>query len=194
MCGRDAALGPGRVQLLELIGETGSLRAAAGAFGTNSWVVTGAVLVVTEVGAPNNQVFDPGVGTFEIRWIVSDAWMEGTGKPMTPTTDGVAYQDLSSALNPAADMWLGQFTVCGWRTESAEVLPAAGFAVKRHADCTIPAPSSQYAIKTLSRAYQDISTTTARLSQATATSAKSGGSQGLVKPVGSCTALVAAVA
>jgi molybdate transport system regulatory protein len=29
MCGRDAALGPGRVQLLEQIGETGSLRAAA---------------------------------------------------------------------------------------------------------------------------------------------------------------------
>jgi len=29
MCGRDAALGPGRVQLLELIGATGSLRAAA---------------------------------------------------------------------------------------------------------------------------------------------------------------------
>jgi molybdate transport system regulatory protein len=29
MCGRNAALGPGRVQLLELIGETGSLRAAA---------------------------------------------------------------------------------------------------------------------------------------------------------------------
>lgn len=29
MCGRDAALGPGRVQLLELIGETGSLRSAS---------------------------------------------------------------------------------------------------------------------------------------------------------------------
>ena len=29
MCGRDAALGPGRIQLLELVGETGSLRAAA---------------------------------------------------------------------------------------------------------------------------------------------------------------------
>jgi molybdenum-dependent DNA-binding transcriptional regulator ModE len=28
MCDRDAALGPGRVQLLELIGETGSLREA----------------------------------------------------------------------------------------------------------------------------------------------------------------------
>ena len=33
MCGRDATLGPGRVQLLELIGETGSLRAAAGQLG-----------------------------------------------------------------------------------------------------------------------------------------------------------------
>lgn len=33
MCGRDAALGPGRVQLLELIGETGSLRSAAAGMG-----------------------------------------------------------------------------------------------------------------------------------------------------------------
>jgi molybdate transport system regulatory protein len=33
MCGRNAALGPGRVQLLELIGETGSLRAAAARMG-----------------------------------------------------------------------------------------------------------------------------------------------------------------
>ena len=33
MCGRDAALGPGRVQLLELVEETGSLRAAAAEMG-----------------------------------------------------------------------------------------------------------------------------------------------------------------
>ena len=33
MRGRDAALGPGRIQLLELIGETGSLRSAAGRMG-----------------------------------------------------------------------------------------------------------------------------------------------------------------
>jgi len=33
MCGRDAALGPGRIQLLELIGETGSLRSAAARMG-----------------------------------------------------------------------------------------------------------------------------------------------------------------
>ena len=29
LCGRDPAMGPGRIQLLELIGETGSLRSAA---------------------------------------------------------------------------------------------------------------------------------------------------------------------
>lgn len=33
MCGRDAALGPGRVQLLELVAETGSLRSAAARMG-----------------------------------------------------------------------------------------------------------------------------------------------------------------
>jgi molybdate transport system regulatory protein len=33
MCGRDAVLGPGRVQLLELVGETGSLRSAAARMG-----------------------------------------------------------------------------------------------------------------------------------------------------------------
>ena len=33
MCGREAALGPGRIQLLELIGETGSLRSAAARMG-----------------------------------------------------------------------------------------------------------------------------------------------------------------
>jgi molybdate transport system regulatory protein len=33
MCGRDAALGPGRVRLLELVGETGSLRCASAQMG-----------------------------------------------------------------------------------------------------------------------------------------------------------------
>jgi molybdate transport system regulatory protein len=33
MCGRDAVLGPGRAQLLALVGETGSLRAAAARMG-----------------------------------------------------------------------------------------------------------------------------------------------------------------
>ena len=84
-----------------------------GSFGSNGWVVTGTTLAVTEVGAPNNGIFNRGVGAFEIRWIASDGWVEGTGRPVTPTTDGVAYQDLSSVLKPAADMSLGWFTNSG---------------------------------------------------------------------------------
>jgi hypothetical protein len=84
-----------------------------GSFGTNGWVVTGATLLVTEVGAPNNGIFNRGVGAFEVRWIASDGWVEGTGRPISPTADGVAYQDLSSVLNPAVDVSLGQFTNSG---------------------------------------------------------------------------------
>ena len=84
-----------------------------GSFGSNGWVVTGATLVVAEVGAPNNGIFNRGVGGFEVRWIGSDGWVEGTGRPIAPTTDGVAYQDLSSVLSPAVDVALGQFTNSG---------------------------------------------------------------------------------
>ncbi|HOX57678.1 MAG TPA: hypothetical protein PLC99_12390 [Verrucomicrobiota bacterium] len=39
-----------------------------GSFGSNGWVVTGVALVLTEVGAPNNAIFNRGVGAFEVRW------------------------------------------------------------------------------------------------------------------------------
>jgi hypothetical protein len=51
--------------------------------------------------------------------------VEGTGKPMTPTTDGVAYQDLSSVLNPAADVSLGRFTNSGLDATVSFPLPLA---------------------------------------------------------------------
>ena len=82
-------------------------------FGNDGWVVTGATLAVTEVGAPNNGIFNRGVGAFEIRWIASDGWVEGSGKPTAPTPEGVAYQDLGSVLNAALDVSLGQFTNSG---------------------------------------------------------------------------------
>lgn len=81
-----------------------------GSLGTNEWVVTGATLVLNEVGAPNNSVFNRGVGAFEVRWIASDSWVEGSGTPMAPTTVGVVYDDLGSVLNSAADTTLGWFT------------------------------------------------------------------------------------
>jgi hypothetical protein len=97
-----------------------------GSFGSNGWVVTGATLVVTEVGAPNNGIFNRGVGGFEIRWIGSDGWVEGTGRPIAPATDGVAYQDLASVLNPAVDVSLGWFTNSGMDGPVSFPLPLAG--------------------------------------------------------------------
>jgi hypothetical protein len=102
------------------------LAAVAGAFGTNGWVVTGAALSLNEVAAPNNPMFDRGVGAFEIRWIASDTWVEGTGTPNLPTTDGVAYQDLSSLLNAARDEPLGSFTNSGLDGTVSFPLPMAG--------------------------------------------------------------------
>jgi len=103
-----------------------AVAAVASAFGTNGWVVTGATLSLSEVGTPNNPIFDRGVGAFEIRWITNDAWVEGTGKPMTPTMDGVAYQDLASVLSPAVDVSLGRFTNSGLDATLSFPLPLAG--------------------------------------------------------------------
>jgi len=83
------------------------------ALGEQDWVVTEARLVVTEIAAPDNAIFNRGVGAFEVRWIGADSWLEGTGKPVAPTTDGVAWQDLPSILDPSMDTSLGVFTNTG---------------------------------------------------------------------------------
>jgi hypothetical protein len=80
------------------------------AFGGHDWIVTSAQLLVTETAAPDNPIFNRGVGAFEIRWIATDNWAEGTGRPMSPTDDGVAWQDLPQILNPNTDVSLGVFT------------------------------------------------------------------------------------
>ncbi len=79
-------------------------------FGAGNWGFTDAVLRLTEDPAPNNPIFNRGVGQFEIRWIASDAWLEGTGTPNAPTTNGVRYSDEATFLNPAVDVALGLFS------------------------------------------------------------------------------------
>src|SRR6185436_8066346 len=73
------------------------------AFGSSDWLVTGFRLLVTEMAAPDNAMFNRGVGGFEIRWLAADDWLEGTGKPMAPTNNGVAWQDLPTILNSNLD-------------------------------------------------------------------------------------------
>jgi hypothetical protein len=77
---------------------------------TPDWLVLRATLKLTEMAAPPSPIFNRGVGAFEIRWLASDTWIEGTGIPIAPTTNGVAWNDIPSLLNQAADVSLGQFT------------------------------------------------------------------------------------
>ena len=102
------------------------LAAVQGALGTNGWMVTGATLNLSEVAAPNNPIFNRGVGAFEIRWIATNTWLEGTGTPNAPAAEGVAYQDLCSLLNPALDMSLGSFTNSGLNATVSFSLALAG--------------------------------------------------------------------
>jgi molybdate transport repressor ModE-like protein len=106
MCGRDAALAPGRVQVLELTGETGSMRSAAARMGMacmTSWMHVKTLnrrfrspVVVAKRGgkagggAVLTKMGQKGGGA--VPWIGSGGRVEGTGTPNTPTTDGVACQ------------------------------------------------------------------------------------------------------
>lgn len=82
-------------------------------FGAGAWRVEQAVLELTEQGAPNNPIFNRGVGQFEVRWLANDAWAEGTGTPNAPTTDGVSYSSEPSLLDGLVDETLGIYANSG---------------------------------------------------------------------------------
>jgi len=78
-------------------------------FGAGRWVIVRVILNLFEQGAPNNTIFNRGVGPFEVRWIADNSWAEGTGNPNTPSTDGVVWNDEPSVLNSNLDESLGTF-------------------------------------------------------------------------------------
>jgi len=82
-------------------------------FGEQDWVVTKVRLILNESANPDNSLFNRGSGAFEVFWLSSNNWIEGTGKPNMPTTDGVAWQDLPNILNSNLDTSLGVFTNAG---------------------------------------------------------------------------------
>jgi len=92
------------------------------ALASRDWLILRTTLKLTEMGAPPSPIFSRGVGAFEIRWLASDSWLEGTGIPVTPTTNGVVWNDLPLLLNPAMDVSLGQFTNSGTDTRLSFVL------------------------------------------------------------------------
>jgi len=95
------------------------------AMGQHDWIVTGVQLVLSEMAAPDNAVFNRGIGAFEVRFQAADAWLEGTGKPNAPTSDGVTWNDLPGLVNSNRDVSLGIFTNAGVNSQSAFALALA---------------------------------------------------------------------
>lgn len=85
-------------------------------FGVSNWVMTSATMVLTENPAPGNPIFNQGSGRFQIRWLANDTWTEGTGNPMSPTTNGITYNQESNYLNSNIDQNLGVFDFTGSTT------------------------------------------------------------------------------
>ena len=73
-------------------------------FGVGRWVVTGLALELTSnygTGGvqPNNPIFNVvSEGRFVIEWMADDTWVEGTGNPSQPATDGITYGLLPTYL------------------------------------------------------------------------------------------------
>jgi hypothetical protein len=78
-------------------------------FGVGKWAVISATMDLFEQGQPNNTNFNQGVGPFEVQWIATNSWAEGTGNPNNPTTDGITWDDEPSVLNSNVDELLGTF-------------------------------------------------------------------------------------
>jgi hypothetical protein len=74
-------------------------------FGSGNWNITNIALVLTSnYGSngvqPNNEIFPVvSAGEFVIEWLSNDAWVEGTGTPNLPATDGVDYDSLPVLLS-----------------------------------------------------------------------------------------------
>ena len=98
------------------------------AYGAGGWKLDSASLRLT-TSNPNNPVFNANAaGPVSVRWMQNDAWVEGTGGPTTPTTDGVTFATLPTYLS-AADETAGTINFPGGTTgtNTYTLTPSAGF-------------------------------------------------------------------
>jgi len=82
------------------------------AFGVGQWTISGVTLALTASTA-NNADFNYGAGQFQVDWIGNNSWLEGTGTPASPATNGITYAQEPSILNSNVDESLGTFNYNG---------------------------------------------------------------------------------
>jgi hypothetical protein len=79
-------------------------------YGSNQWTIASVTLDLTSnfgaAGAdPDNPLFGlVSGGQFVIEWLADDDWVEGTGTPKAPTTDGVTYDSLPTLLAEPSEL------------------------------------------------------------------------------------------
>ena len=70
-------------------------------YGVGGWHIDSIALQLTTTTV-NNAIFNASqTGTFDVKWISSDSWVEGTGSPNTSSTSGVKWTDLATLTSGA---------------------------------------------------------------------------------------------
>ena len=108
----DAERAQGEYQSLMRFDLSGAKSSFDATFGAGQWTLQSATLRLSTAN-PNNPILNANqAGPFAVSWMQNDSWVEGTGTPMSPTTDGVTFSTLPSFLSPQ-DQPLGSFNFAG---------------------------------------------------------------------------------
>lgn len=82
-------------------------------FGVGQWAIQSVTLQLTSA-SPGNPIFNSpaAAGAFTLTWMQNDSWVEGTGTPSLPTTDGVTFGTLPG-FRGGSDQLLGTYSFPG---------------------------------------------------------------------------------
>ncbi len=125
-----ASADKGQFQSLLMFNFAGAVSLFDSAYGTNGWSVTGISLQLTsnygtEGVQPNNGIFNIiNGGNFVIEWLADNDWIQGTGTPNLPTTDGVTFGLLPTLLSePCENLSTNAYTPPGNNVSVTYTLP-----------------------------------------------------------------------
>jgi len=115
VAGSASASANGTFESLLMFNLSGAATQFNSQFGTGDWTITSVTLTLAgnngiQGQQPNNAIFPTiNAGSFTITLMSNDTWLEGTGNPSNPTTDGVTYDTLSSYLG-SGDTAVGTYS------------------------------------------------------------------------------------
>lgn len=105
-----ASADKGQFQSLLMFNFAGAVSFFDSAYGSNDWSVTGISLQLTsnygtEGVQPNNGIFNIiNGGNFVIEWLADNDWLQGSGTPNLPTTDGVTFGSLPTLVSELCEI------------------------------------------------------------------------------------------